>query len=62
MVKAALNLSPAQREPTVTKRDCLDCQSAAHVAVVSTVLRQGRLGQVVPARLGSTAGAGPLLQ
>lgn len=62
MVKAALNLSPAQRELTVTKRDCLDHQNAAHVAVVSTVLLQGRLDQVVPARLGSTARAGLLLQ
>lgn len=58
MVKAALNLSPAQRAPTVTRRGCLGHQSAARVAVVSTVLFQDRLGQAVPARLGSSARAG----
>lgn len=59
MSKAALNLNPAQRVHTVTRRGCLDPWSAAPVAVVSTVLLQDRLGQVVPVRLGSTARAGP---
>lgn len=58
VAKAALNLSPAQRAPTVTRRGCLGQQSAARVAVVSTVLLQDRLGQAVPARLASTARAG----
>lgn len=58
MAKAALNLSPAQGAPTVTRRGCLGQQSAARVAVVCTVLLQDRLGQAVPARLGSSARAG----
>lgn len=59
MSKAALNLNPAQRVPTVTRRGCLDPWSAARVAVVSTVLLQDRLGQAVPVRLDSTARTGP---
>lgn len=58
VAKAALNLSPAQRAPTVTRRGCLGHQRAARVAVVSTVLLQDRLGQAVPARLASIARAG----
>lgn len=59
VLKAALNLNPAQRVHTVTRRDCPDPWSAARVAMVSTVLLQDRLVPVVPVRLDSTARPGP---